>query len=201
MSSSTAADNFDPTEWSKKDFTERVRIGTNCLRAARASPTRFAVYLFHAVKLALFVLGWMFFCSFTPGLGTLVELHHVDLRGDRVPEGLPVGEPRRGARLRLHERAARAARSGRRSPRCSTSCARARRSWRRFRTCRSFGGTTRTWLDVAPLRRARRSRCSARSSRRRSPPRISCRSSSCSRSAGSPTRRSSSPRGSSTTSR
>jgi hypothetical protein len=29
-----------------------------------------AAYAFHAVKLCLFVLGWMFFCSFTPGLGS-----------------------------------------------------------------------------------------------------------------------------------
>jgi hypothetical protein len=28
-----------------------------------------AAYAFHAVKLGLFVLGWTFFCSFTPGLG------------------------------------------------------------------------------------------------------------------------------------
>jgi hypothetical protein len=27
-------------------------------------------YAFHAVKLVLFVFGWMFFCSFTPGLGS-----------------------------------------------------------------------------------------------------------------------------------
>lgn len=29
-----------------------------------------AAYVFHAVKLALVVLAWMFFCSFTPGLGS-----------------------------------------------------------------------------------------------------------------------------------
>src|SRR5262245_16725184 len=29
-----------------------------------------AAYLFHAVKLCLFVLGWMFFVRFTPGLGS-----------------------------------------------------------------------------------------------------------------------------------
>jgi hypothetical protein len=33
-----------------------------------------AAYLFHAVKLCLFVLGWMFFVSFTPGLGSPWEL-------------------------------------------------------------------------------------------------------------------------------
>jgi hypothetical protein len=47
-----------------------VRLGTNAyvLQGIGYPP---AVYLFHAVKLSLFVLGWMFFCSFTPGLGTL----------------------------------------------------------------------------------------------------------------------------------
>src|SRR4029453_12851190 len=28
-------------------------------------------YLFHAVKLCLLIWGWTFFCSFTPGLGSL----------------------------------------------------------------------------------------------------------------------------------
>ncbi|MGH7894848.1 MAG: DUF3556 domain-containing protein, partial [Candidatus Binatia bacterium] len=68
-SARTAEAEFDPAEWSKKDFTERVRIGTNAyvLKGIGYPP---AAYVFHAVKLCLFVLGWMFFCSFTPGLGT-----------------------------------------------------------------------------------------------------------------------------------
>lgn len=28
-------------------------------------------YLFHAVKVVLFVLGWIFFCRFTPGVGNM----------------------------------------------------------------------------------------------------------------------------------
>ena len=31
---------------------------------------RLTDYTFHAIKLVLFVLGWIFFCRFTPGLGT-----------------------------------------------------------------------------------------------------------------------------------
>jgi len=69
MSSSTAAHNFDPTEWSNKNFTERVRIGTNYY-VLKGLAYPLPVYLFHAVKLALFIGGWMFFCRFTPGLGT-----------------------------------------------------------------------------------------------------------------------------------
>ncbi len=74
MSGEATATSFDPAEWSKKDFTERVRIGTN-LYVLQGIGYPLAAYLFHAVKLALFVAGWMFFCSFTPGLGTFVELH------------------------------------------------------------------------------------------------------------------------------
>ena len=61
---------FDTDEWSKKDFTERVRIGTN-LYVLKGLGYPLAAYLFHAVKLSLFVLGWVFFCRFTPGLGTV----------------------------------------------------------------------------------------------------------------------------------
>ena len=69
MSSRTGEPVFNPTEWAQKEFTERVRIGTNAY-VLQGIGYPLAVYLFHAVKLLLFVLGWMFFCSFTPGLGT-----------------------------------------------------------------------------------------------------------------------------------
>ena len=49
-------------------FTELVRAGCEgYVRQGIGLPV--AAYLFHAVKLCLFVLGWMFFVSFTPGLG------------------------------------------------------------------------------------------------------------------------------------
>jgi hypothetical protein len=60
---------FDPVTWATKSFSERVRIGTNAY-VLQGIGYPAPVYLFHAVKLALFVLGWMFFCRFTPGLGT-----------------------------------------------------------------------------------------------------------------------------------
>jgi hypothetical protein len=72
MSSSMAAQNFDPTEWSKKDFAERVRIGTNYY-VLKGLAYPLPVYLFHAVKLAFFIGGWMLFCRFTPGLGTFAN--------------------------------------------------------------------------------------------------------------------------------
>ena len=69
MSAQPAATAADLAAWSKKDFTERVRIGTNAY-VLRGVGFPLAAYVFHLVKLCAFVLGWMFFCSFTPGLGT-----------------------------------------------------------------------------------------------------------------------------------
>jgi hypothetical protein len=65
MSSRTTAAAFDPTEWSQKGFTERVRIGTNAY-VLQGIGYPLPVYLFHAVKLTVFVLGWMYFCASRP---------------------------------------------------------------------------------------------------------------------------------------
>ena len=70
MSTLPAAPEFDPTTWEQKDFTERVRIGTNAY-VLQGLNYPLAAYLFHAVKLVLLIAGWMYFASFTPGLGTL----------------------------------------------------------------------------------------------------------------------------------
>ena len=60
--------NFAPDTWAKKSFTDRVRMGTRAyVLGGMGIPL--SAYLFHAVKLALLVGMWMFFCSFTPGLG------------------------------------------------------------------------------------------------------------------------------------
>ncbi|HYD50562.1 MAG TPA: DUF3556 domain-containing protein [Terriglobales bacterium] len=50
-------------------FSAFVRTGCEeyVLRGIGLPP---AAYIFHGIKLALFVAGWMFFCSFTPGLGS-----------------------------------------------------------------------------------------------------------------------------------
>ena len=66
-----------PTEgdfagWAAKDFAERVRIATN-FYVLRGLNTPLPAYVFHALKLALLVWGWMLFCRFTPGLGTLAN--------------------------------------------------------------------------------------------------------------------------------
>jgi hypothetical protein len=59
---------FEPGVWDKKDFTERVRAATN-MYVMQGLAYPLLAYVFHAVKLAFFVGGWMFFASFTPGLG------------------------------------------------------------------------------------------------------------------------------------
>ena len=69
MSAPSTQAAFDPATWAQKTFTERVRIGTNAY-VLQGIGYPAPVYLFHAVKLTLFVLGWMFFSRFTPGLGT-----------------------------------------------------------------------------------------------------------------------------------
>jgi transmembrane protein DUF3556 len=59
----------DLVESPKKGFAELVREGCEgyVLQGIGLPVT---AYVFHGVKLCLFVLGWMFFCSFTPGLGS-----------------------------------------------------------------------------------------------------------------------------------
>lgn len=69
MATDNLSDQFDPQVWSKKDFTERVHAGAQAYLVGGMG-YRVRDYAFHAVKLALFILGWIFFCSFTPGLGT-----------------------------------------------------------------------------------------------------------------------------------
>ncbi len=57
-----------PVELSQLGFPERVRLGCEDY-VLKGIGLPLPAYLVHAVKLALFVFGWMFFCSFTPGLG------------------------------------------------------------------------------------------------------------------------------------
>lgn len=55
-------------EWERLDFTERVRIGVRWfLKGQSGFPI--SVYQFHATRFMAFLLGWLFFCSFTPGVG------------------------------------------------------------------------------------------------------------------------------------
>src|SRR5262249_22641294 len=53
----------------KPGFSELVRAGCEGY-VLQGIGLPIAAYAFHAVKLCLFVLGWMFFCRFTPGVGS-----------------------------------------------------------------------------------------------------------------------------------
>ena len=63
-----------------RGFTELVRAGCEGY-VLEGIGLPLAAYLFHAVKLVLFVLGWMFFVSFTPGLGRPWDIGHWWLEG------------------------------------------------------------------------------------------------------------------------
>jgi len=54
------------------EFSRLVRAGCEDY-VLRGIGLPIAAYVFHAVKLVLFVLGWVFFCTFTPGLGAPQE--------------------------------------------------------------------------------------------------------------------------------
>ncbi|MBI3784973.1 MAG: DUF3556 domain-containing protein [Deltaproteobacteria bacterium] len=56
-------------ESSRPDFSTLVRAGCEDY-VLKGIGLPIAAYVFHAVKLALLVLAWMYFCSFTPGLGS-----------------------------------------------------------------------------------------------------------------------------------
>jgi hypothetical protein len=61
---------YDPLEWEQKPFTERARMVCNAW-AIQGYGTPVAIYLVYAIKIALYVYGWFFFCSLTPGMGSL----------------------------------------------------------------------------------------------------------------------------------
>jgi hypothetical protein len=64
---------FEPDQWAKLDFAARLRVSTRDY-ILRGCAIPLSAYFFHAVKLALFVLGWFLICTLTPGLGTFSEI-------------------------------------------------------------------------------------------------------------------------------
>lgn len=70
MESATESETvFDPAEWPKKNFSERVSIAAREFILGGLNYP-FAIYVFHALKVAGLFAAWVFFCSFTPGMGT-----------------------------------------------------------------------------------------------------------------------------------
>ncbi|MCE9580371.1 MAG: DUF3556 domain-containing protein [Deltaproteobacteria bacterium] len=64
---------YDPLVWSKLPFGERGRQVCEAW-ALDGYGTPFAIYAVHALKIALYIAGWIGFCSFTPGLGSISHL-------------------------------------------------------------------------------------------------------------------------------
>jgi Transmembrane protein of unknown function (DUF3556) len=69
MSPQAAGVELERSAATTTDFTERVRRATNAY-VLQGVGFPASAYVFHAVKLGAFILGWVFFCRFTPGLGT-----------------------------------------------------------------------------------------------------------------------------------
>jgi hypothetical protein len=61
---------YDPLEWAKKPFAEKGAMVCSSW-AMQGYGTPLAVYLLYLLKIAAYVAGWFFFCSFTPGAGHL----------------------------------------------------------------------------------------------------------------------------------
>ncbi len=58
---------------SQEDFAQLVRSGCEDY-VLKGIGLPIVAYVFHAIKIGLFVLGWAFFCRFTPGIGSLSEI-------------------------------------------------------------------------------------------------------------------------------
>jgi len=64
---------YDALEWNEKPFPEKSRMVCEAW-AAQGYGTPLPVYLVYALKVALYVSAWVFFCGFTPGLGALHDI-------------------------------------------------------------------------------------------------------------------------------
>jgi hypothetical protein len=64
---------YDPLEWARKPFAERSRMVCDAW-AMQGYGTPLGVYIVYALKLLVYVGGWLFFCGFTPGMGGLSDI-------------------------------------------------------------------------------------------------------------------------------
>ncbi|MET0593279.1 MAG: DUF3556 domain-containing protein [Polyangiaceae bacterium] len=78
---------YDPLEWAKKPFPEKSRMVCEAW-AMQGYGTPLAVYLVYALKMALYVGGWMFFCGFTPGMGALADIESWWLRPEAFQKAI-----------------------------------------------------------------------------------------------------------------
>ena len=64
---------YDPLEWEKLPFPEKARQA--CLSwAMQGYGTPLAIYLVYALKIGLYVAGWLLCCAYTPGMGGLADI-------------------------------------------------------------------------------------------------------------------------------
>ena len=61
---------YDPLAWAQAPFPEKAQMVCRAW-ALQGYGTPLAVYLVYAIKIGLYIGGWVFFCSFTPGAGRL----------------------------------------------------------------------------------------------------------------------------------
>ena len=78
---------YDPLEWEKKPFPERSRMVCEAW-AMEGYGSPLAVYVVYAVKVALYVGGWAFFCGFTPGMGRLSDFGSWWLRAEAFQKAI-----------------------------------------------------------------------------------------------------------------
>jgi hypothetical protein len=64
---------YDPIEWSKKPLAERGRMVCEAW-AMQGYGSPIGAYALYAVKVGLYIGAWVFFCGFTPGLGSLSKI-------------------------------------------------------------------------------------------------------------------------------
>jgi hypothetical protein len=64
---------YDPLEWEKKPLADKMRLACAAW-AIQGYGSPLGVYLLYAVKIALYVGGWIFFCGFSPGMGKVANI-------------------------------------------------------------------------------------------------------------------------------
>jgi len=64
---------YDPLEWAAMPFPEKARLVCQAW-AVQGYGSPAGVYAVYALKVLFYVAGWLFFCSFTPGMGNPTKL-------------------------------------------------------------------------------------------------------------------------------
>lgn len=64
---------YDPLEWQQLPFAERARKACESW-ALQGYGTPLVIYVVYLLKIVGYIGGWIWFCSFTPGLGTLATI-------------------------------------------------------------------------------------------------------------------------------